>query len=118
MIVLDGQPALSAFRIERLNAELDRLDSGCELCSIRHVYLIAGDDGESVDAEKLQRILQARDGTPAAASLWIAPRVGTISPWSSKATDILRRCGLSVRRVERALAFELERAPQPGSILW
>ena len=118
MIVLDGQPALSAFRIDRLNAELDRLDSACALRAIRHVYLIAVEDGDSVDAVKLQRILQARDGESVAASLWVAPRIGTISPWSSKATDILRRCGLSVRRVERALAFELEHGPQPGSELW
>ncbi|MEP6881852.1 MAG: phosphoribosylformylglycinamidine synthase [Dokdonella sp.] len=118
MIVLDGQPALSAFRIDRLNAELDRLGSGCAVRAIRHVYLIASDDGVTIDAEKLQRILQASEGTPAAATLWVAPRVGTISPWSSKATDILRRCGLAVRRVERALAFELERAPQSDSPHW
>jgi phosphoribosylformylglycinamidine synthase len=118
MIVFDGQPALSSFRIDRLNAELDRAGSGCALRGARHVYLIAVDDGKVVDEDKLLRILLARTGAPAAAALWVAPRVGTISPWSSKATDILRRCGLSVRRVERALAFELDRGPQPGSVRW
>lgn len=118
MIVLDGQPALSAFRIDRINGELDRIESGCKLRAARHVYLVAGEEDAAVDDEKLRRILQASEESAAAAALWIAPRVGTISPWSSKATDILRRCGLAVRRVERALAFDLEKPPQPDSTHW
>ncbi|HET9031944.1 MAG TPA: phosphoribosylformylglycinamidine synthase [Dokdonella sp.] len=111
MIVLDGQPALSAFRIDRINSELDRIESGCLLRAAHHVYLVAGEEDASVDAEKLHRILQASEQPAPTPTLWVAPRVGTISPWSSKATDILRRCGLAVSRVERALAFKLDSAP-------
>ena len=118
MIVLDGQPALSAFRIDRLNAELERVAAGCQLRSARHVYVIAAGETHAIDADKLQRILLANAGDATAATLWVAPRVGTISPWSSKATDILRRCGLSILRVERALALDLEPAPTPGSSPW
>ncbi len=118
MIVLDGQPALSAFRIDRLNAELGRVAGGCRLRSARHVYVIAtGDDG-ALDSATLQRILLANAGVAGAATFWIAPRLGTISPWSSKATDILRRCGLPVRRVERTLAVDLEALPDRASSAW
>ena len=117
MIVLDGQPALSAFRIERLNAALAGVAAGCSLRSARHVYAVAADAEGAVDLDRLQKILQA-SGPSKPAALWVVPRVGTISPWSSKATDILRDCGFAIRRVERALAVELERAPQPGSAGW
>ncbi|MCB1602816.1 MAG: phosphoribosylformylglycinamidine synthase, partial [Xanthomonadales bacterium] len=117
MIVLDGQPALSAFRIERLNAALAGVAAGCSLRSARHVYAVAADAEGAVDLDRLQKILQA-SGPSKPAALWVVPRVGTISPWSSKATDILHDCGFAIRRVERALAVELERAPQPGSAGW
>ncbi len=118
MIVLDGQPALSDFRIDRLNAALARAAEGCVLLSARHVYAIAAEAEDQVDRDRLQQILQARPGAPAAAALWVVPRIGTISPWSSKATDILHDCGFAISRVERALACELDRAPQPGSAAW
>src|SRR3984885_5114979 len=50
---------------------------------------------------------------PAAGSvqLLVVPRPGTISPWSSKATDIAQVCGLSaVRRIERGILYTLELA--------
>src|SRR5690606_37892165 len=41
-------------------------------------------------------------------SLWVVPRFGTISPWSSKATDIARLCGLEqVARIERGVAYTI-----------
>jgi phosphoribosylformylglycinamidine synthase len=41
--------------------------------------------------------------------LWVVPRVGTISPWSSKATDIAHVCGLaSIRRIERGIAYAVQ----------
>ena len=46
--------------------------------------------------------------TPAGILLLVVPRFGTISPWSSKATDIARHCGLdAVRRLERGIAYRL-----------
>jgi phosphoribosylformylglycinamidine synthase len=118
MIVLDGQPALSAFRIDRQNLALARTAPGCVLRSARFVYLIAPQPGESPDPERLQRILLAQPGAPKSASLWIVPRIGTISPWSSKATDILRGCGFAITRVERVVAYELDHMPAPDSNAW
>ena len=118
MIVLDGQPALSAFRIERLDSAIARVVEGCALRAARHVYLVSAPVESSLAHKRLQRILLADEAAPKPATLWIVPRVGTISPWSSKATDILRDCGLPISRVERALALVLERSPQPDSAAW
>ncbi len=116
MLVLDGQPALSAFRIDRLNAELARRSKACRVSAARYVYFLAAD--ASVDLDEVAAILQAQVGEPAAASLWIVPRAGTVSPWSTKATDILRGCGLAVQRVERGVAMMLDCAPATGSDTW
>lgn len=118
MIVLDGQPALSAFRIDRQNAAIAKVAEGCVLRAAWHVHVVAADAEGSVDIGRLQSILQADSTVARPAALWVAPRLGTISPWSSKATDILNDCGFAVRRVERVMAYELEHAPQPGSRLW
>ncbi len=48
--------------------------------------------------------------TPAGECLLVVPRPGTISPWSSKATDIARVCGLGLRRIERGVRFHIEAA--------
>jgi phosphoribosylformylglycinamidine synthase len=117
MIVLDGQPALSAFRIERLNAELARHAPGCRVLAARFVYF-ADADTASLDLSKLCEVIEAVPGEPAMAALWVVPRLGTRSPWSSKATDILRGCGFPVQRIERGVAFDLEGAPLPGSEEW
>ena len=116
MLVLDGQPALSAFRIERLNAELERRSLACRLADTRHIYFVAAD--ASVPVAELCAILQAQAGKPGDASAWIVPRIGTISPWSSKATDILRGCDLAVTRVERGLAVVLDAAPECHCAAW
>jgi phosphoribosylformylglycinamidine synthase len=118
MIVLDGQPALSAFRIERQNAALADAGCACVLRAARHVYAIAMETGGEPDPPRLHEILQASPGAPRPATFWVVPRLGTISPWSSKATDILRGCGFPVLRVERATAYELDAAPSPGSPAW
>jgi phosphoribosylformylglycinamidine synthase len=121
MIVLDGQAALSPFRIERLNTELARQVAGCAVASARFVYFVEPEPERRPDIERLCRMLDAEgDGRATrAASLWVLPRLGTVSPWSTKATDILRGCGLPVRRVERASAFGLGGAiPPPDDPLW
>jgi len=109
MIVLDGLPALSSFRIDRLNADLARAVPGVAVRGAHFVYFVDADAG--VDRARLCEILEARDAAPQPASLWIVPRLGTRSPWSSKATDILVDCGLPVRRVERGIAFDVDGLP-------
>jgi len=118
MIVLDGQPALSAFRIERLNHALARDGGRCVLRSAHHVYLVEAEACRDPDLARLCEILEACPESPLQNTLLVVPRTGTISPWSSKATDILRGCGLPVRRVERACAFVVEPMPEAGSPAW
>ena len=44
---------------------------------------------------------------PGGVQLYVMPRLGTISPWASKATDIAHNCGIALRRVERVTAYRL-----------
>jgi phosphoribosylformylglycinamidine synthase len=119
MIVLDGQSALSAFRLDRLNRQLAETVPGARVAAARHVYLLAAAQAPDEAArERLAQVLEARTDAARPASLWIVPRLGTISPWSSKATDILQGCGFAVQRVERGLAFEINGLPKPGTSGW
>ena len=118
MIALDGLPALSPFRIDRLNAELARLAPGAAVLATRHVYLVDAPDPAALDLARLGEVVQASSAAVRSASLFVVPRLGTRSPWSSKATDILVDCGFPVRRIERGLAFDLDGAPPPGSADW
>ncbi len=111
MIVHDGLPALSPFRLDRLNTELERAAIGSRVTAAWWVYFVAAD----ADVPALCAVLRATPGAPKPATLWVVPRLGTISPWSSKATDILHGCGFAVRRVERGLAFALTGAPATDS---
>jgi phosphoribosylformylglycinamidine synthase len=116
MIVLDGQSALSPFRLERLNARLDALHRGARVQAAWHVYFIDTDTApEGEQRKRLLEVLEAKDATPEPASLWVVPRLGTISPWSSKATDILHGAGFQVRRVERGMAWQLAHMPDAGA---
>ncbi|MFT3790133.1 MAG: phosphoribosylformylglycinamidine synthase [Rudaea sp.] len=117
MLVFDGQPALSAFRLERLNHELNRALPDFRVGAARHVYFVDGAD-EKIDRDALCRVLRAQHAPAKNATLWVVPRLGTQSPWSSKATEILRGCGIGVDRVERGVAFMVDRPPMPGSTQW
>src|SRR5690554_3938667 len=105
MIVLEGQPALSPFRLERLQARLQHFSSSPKVLGAWHVYWIEPEEGARPDADALNRILQAgADAEPLAAgatSRYVAPRLGTVSPWASKASELLRGAELPVKRVER-----------------
>jgi phosphoribosylformylglycinamidine synthase len=117
MIVLEGQPALSPFRRDRLESRLQALVPALRVVGARFVYWVEAEPGARPDAAVLQRILEAGapgERAPRAAgvvSRWVAPRLGTISPWASKATELLRGAGLPVRRVERGTRIDLEGFP-------
>ncbi len=117
MIALDGLSALSPFRIDRLNAELARVAPGCQVRSARHVYFLEAAANAALDLPRLSKAIEA-SGPARPATLWIVPRLGTRSPWSSKATDILQGCGFAVRRVERGLAYDIAGMPATESNAW
>ncbi|MEM7208258.1 MAG: phosphoribosylformylglycinamidine synthase [Pseudomonadota bacterium] len=112
MLILSGAPALSDFRRDGLLADLHNADSSITALTANFIYLldIEGDLAEA-DHGKVLGLLEARTDTHAdksAMQMLVLPRVGTISPWSSKATDILHNCGLTnVRRVERGVRYAI-----------
>ncbi len=111
MLQWRGAGAVSEARLSRLEVRLR--DRGCAVGSLTtefvHFIDVAGELSAG-ELDVLGRLLD--DGSPRAAAadatarLWVVPRIGTISPWSSKATDIARGCGLErVRRIERGIAW-------------
>ena len=117
MIELPGALAVSDFRIAKLRPALEKLQPGLGAISARYLHFV--DLARDLDAREralLERLLtygpreSTGVATPAgAAEVIVVPRFGTISPWSSKATDIARVCGLeAVRRIERGIAWTLE----------
>ncbi len=119
MIALDGHSALSPFRLDQLNTRLKDARCATRVRSAWFVYFIEA--GHPLDDEAmahLRGLLQAGAEDPQAASLWVTPRLGTISPWSSKASDIAREAGLDIARVERGVAYLLDDAPAQGGSAW
>ena len=112
MIVLEGQSALSQFRLARLESRLQSLSPCVLVRGAWHVYFVEPEAAAAVDMQTLGRILQASaEAVEAAAdtqSRFVVPRLGTLSPWASKATELLRGAGLPVRRVERGTRIDLQ----------
>jgi phosphoribosylformylglycinamidine synthase len=116
MQIVPGAPAWSAFRLERLLARLRAIDpliSGLAAHFVHFVDCGALGAGEQARLAALLAIGASPPPPipPSNARLVVVPRPGTISPWSSKATDIVHVCGLSaVRRIERGIVYDLQRA--------
>ncbi|MGD0959228.1 MAG: phosphoribosylformylglycinamidine synthase, partial [Methylomonas sp.] len=116
MLIIPGTPALSRFRLDKLLAELQAVEPGITAVNAVFQHFVQL-DGEFANEQSalLRRLLDygfsdAVIEIPAvhAFSLWVAPRAGSISPWSSKATEIAERCGLTpVRRIERGVEYRL-----------
>src|SRR5512134_3698310 len=97
---LPGGGALSDFRLEKLNAALAALAPPWRVTAARHWHFAEIEHAAS-DEERatLERLLRYGPDPPPATLLagpmaLVVPRLGTVSPWSSKATDIARQCGL------------------------
>ncbi|WP_295392937.1 phosphoribosylformylglycinamidine synthase [uncultured Thiodictyon sp.] len=113
MLVLRGAPALSDFRLRKLEGRLTAA-LGCAATLTAEFVHFADVERDLDDAESavLARLLCYGPSLPAAAPLGqpilTVPRTGTISPWSSKATEIAHNCGLAaVRRLERGTVWSL-----------
>ncbi len=111
-----GISALSAFRLEKLRAALATAAPTVSLLDTRHCYFSALHSAKlsSAQASLLDKVLglDKRAGEPRhadnATRLLVVPRLGTISPWSTKATDIAQHCGVtSVERIERGVVYYL-----------
>ncbi len=126
-LVLEARaPAFTEARRARKQAVLARACSELRHVEVRHVYVIALAPlpAESTEEERarhagLCELLEAQPAQPGATGLWrwVVPRLGTTSPWSSKATELAALCGLrGVLRLERGLAWRLEGTVQPEEL--
>ena len=109
----DGGNALSDFRVRQLLPRLQAVNAGVESIRARHVHLVGFDQAPGGDElNRLSALLTygepfaAGSAAPDAAVI-VAPRLGTVSPWASKATDIARNCGLNPHRVERLVEYQI-----------
>ncbi|NOX67604.1 MAG: phosphoribosylformylglycinamidine synthase [Gammaproteobacteria bacterium] len=113
LLVLSGQSALSEFRLAKMLHDLQLDNARIESVDARYTYFIQRRSSLSAEArEHLDALLLGQDAVvvfPAdAQSLLVVPRPGTISPWSSKATDIAHACGLEgIERIERGVTYAL-----------
>jgi len=114
MLQLRGTTALSPFRTEKLLSAAQAVLPTLQAIHSEFVYFI---ESETALAESDQALLKELLNAPSAVAqqastatlMLVVPRIGTISPWSSKATDIARISGLSaVQRVERGIAYYVE----------
>ena len=111
MLILRGAPALSAFRhgklLEQLTAKVPAVSA--LYAEFAHFADLDGDLPEA-ELQVLQRLLKYGPSVPvqepAGRLFLVLPRFGTISPWSSKASDIAHNCGLQrILRLERGIAY-------------
>lgn len=114
MLTLSGASALSPFRLHRLLGTLRVSTPGVHALHARFMHFV---DIEGVldvrERDLLERLLhygpRRAEVTDKGELFLVVPRPGTVSPWSSKATDITRNAGLSkVRRVERGIAYYVD----------
>lgn len=111
MIVLSGAPALSAFRRRKLLANLQQAVPSVTSVTAEYVHFAEASkplsESDSATLKALMTYGPSEESLDNEGSLLlVVPRPGTISPWSSKATDIAHNCGLdSILRVERGTAY-------------
>jgi phosphoribosylformylglycinamidine synthase len=127
LLHLEGGPALSAFRaaslLQRLRERVPHLAKRLAAVHARHAYWACSDEPlPGAQHDKLKALLdngETYQGPIDGALIVVMPRLGTVSPWASKATDIAHNCALPVRRIERVTEYRLQleggllRGPKP-----
>lgn len=114
MEIIRGAPALSVFKVKKLMEACE--NAALPISDIYAEYIHLADLTESLDESETQQLEKLLTYGPAIeahapeGSLhFVTPRPGTISPWSSKATDIAHNCGLNkVKRLERGIAYYVQ----------
>ncbi len=119
LTTFEGEPsginALSDFRIQQLLPRLQAIHDRITGIQARYVHLVATESPlDQALAPKLAALLSYGDPArplpevivPGSVFL-VSPRLGTVSPWASKATDIAHNCGFAIRRIERITEYHL-----------
>lgn len=109
-----GGNALSPFRTAALLRRLSEAAPSVSAVSARYLHWVASED--QLDADTTKTVAKLLTYGPAAGpaasgtqltTMIVGPRLGTLSPWASKATDIAHSCGVAIRRVERVVEYTL-----------
>jgi phosphoribosylformylglycinamidine synthase len=113
MLKIPGISALSDFRVKKLLAELQAIEPSITRLQAVYTHFVLLDQDltppqHAILAQLLNYGSSKLLDTNHCDVLLVVPRAGTISPWSSKATEIAQRCGLSsIRRIERGMQYAL-----------
>ncbi|CAH9059244.1 Phosphoribosylformylglycinamidine synthase [Pseudoalteromonas holothuriae] len=123
MLILRGAPALSDFRVQKVltNCTAANLPVTGVYAEFMHFADLTAELSEA-ELVKLNKLLEygptIAEHQPQGQLILVTPRPGTISPWASKATNIVNNCGLSqVHRVERGIAYYVEGNLTPAQLL-
>lgn len=113
MFTLMASSALSEFRAARLLKRIREVAPTAEGVSARFVHFVHAQKALTEDeSARLQALLHYgfdSEDVKADATFMVIPRLGTISPWASKATDIAHNCGLDViARIERGTLYNID----------
>jgi len=122
MIVIPGKAALSAGRLAKRLAKIQSQNPAVSALSARFVHFVDVPELSGEQQTLLERLLsygpRAESSELSGTPFWVVPRLGTISPWASKATDIAKICGLSpVRRIERGIQYVVQGSLQDEASL-
>jgi phosphoribosylformylglycinamidine synthase len=113
--VYSGIAALSDFRRTKLLNRLSSINKNITSVEAEYIHLADTEKLSASEDKQLQKLLTygtPYEGKQAGQIYLVVPRPGTISPWSSKASDIVHNSGLEkVKRVERAVAYYVDGAP-------
>ena len=109
-----GGEAFSPFKTQRLLQSLQLQAPPISGLQTLQVFLVATSQALSEsDSARMARLLDAATSvaptalSPEQLCWWVSPRLGTVSPWASKASDIARNCGFAVQRIERLVQYSL-----------
>ena len=118
MDILRGAPALSEFRVQKLLQRFAQMkqERGVEIEDVYAEYVHFAELSSPLSPPERATLGQLLrygptipEHTPSGQLFLVTPRPGTISPWSSKATDIAHNCGLNqVKRLERGIAYYVQ----------
>ena len=119
MLVLPGAAALSRFRLDKLLLSLRVIDSSVQRVEAYYSHFVELTGALPTEGRRILERLLESDVAPAlppgSHRLVVTPRPGTISPWSTKATDIAHVCGLTpVHRIERGTVYVLHTSATLG----
>lgn len=120
MILFQGAAVYTPFRLQQKLKQLQAVDAAIQSFDAKYYYFIQTDElWRDSQRQALANLLAADPiAFPSRDELvWVVPRMGTISPWSSKASEIIQNCGFQgVQRAERGICYRIEGAASLATV--